>query len=88
MKNDLRENPATGEEMATVSISPPVQAANAKPASVAHWPGSRIFWLGDVARPMPAVMAVVGAQGDLVPLRTAGDLLRAFKTIWRTGDGN
>ncbi len=84
MKNNLREHPAAGEERATVDFSAPVHSASAKPASIAPgWPGKRIFWIGDIARPTPTVMAVVDAQGDLVPVHTAGALLRHFKTIWR-----
>lgn len=44
--------------------------------------GDRIPWVGEITQPAIAVMAVIDSKGNLVPLHTAGDLLRVFKTIW------
>jgi hypothetical protein len=40
-------------------------------------------WIGAMPRPNYGVMAVVNEDGYLVPVYTAGDLLRACKIIWQ-----
>jgi len=40
-------------------------------------------WIGAMPRSSYGVMAVVNEDGYLVPVWTAGDLLRACKIIWQ-----
>jgi hypothetical protein len=82
MENDIRDNPGANDEMTTVDGAASLDPANPKSTSVASpQTADRIPWVGEIAQPT-AVMAVVDSNGHLVPLHTAGDLLRAFKTIW------
>ncbi|HEX7230375.1 MAG TPA: hypothetical protein VF452_08270 [Candidatus Binatia bacterium] len=42
-------------------------------------------WIGALTGSCYSVMAVVNEEGYLVPVCTAGDLLRACKIIWQAG---
>ncbi|MGE5219483.1 MAG: hypothetical protein ACM3SP_20990 [Chloroflexota bacterium] len=44
----------------------------------------RIPWIGDLRNPGIGPMVVLDDRGFLVPLCTAGDLLRGFRSLWRT----
>lgn len=87
MKNDIRDNPAADDEMTTVEGAASMDPAKRDSTnSVGAQAADRLLWAGKLAQPATAVIAVVDKDGYLVPLHTAGDLLRAFKTIWSVGE--
>ena len=43
----------------------------------------RIPWIGGLRNPRIGPMVVLDDSGFLVPLCTAGDLLRGFRSLWR-----
>lgn len=43
-----------------------------------------VQWIGPIPSSSHGVMAVVGDDGYLIPLWTAGDMLRACKVYWHS----
>ena len=76
MTNEIQDSPPAANE-AMLMGDPTAPTFRGPPTA------ERIPRTGEITRPTPAVMAVVDSEGYLVPLQTPGDLLRAFKTIWR-----
>jgi hypothetical protein len=85
--NEIQDNSPVDKEMTTVKAAASLNPAEPTSAGVTGLQSAdRIPWIGALAQPTPAVIAVVDSEGCLVPLQTAGDLLRAFRTIWRAAE--
>jgi hypothetical protein len=85
------------DDRESAPVSPQVEVAN--PLEIAMGGGEAVIetegtsnvmtrpplpWIGSLPRSNFGVMAVVDEEGYLIPLWTAGDLLRACKILWQT----
>ena len=80
------ENPLTASEEEVEGMMDLITSGDSTtmPQSRAVVPQrSPLPWIGSMPRSSFGVMAVVNEDGYLVPVCTAGDLLRACKIIWQ-----
>jgi hypothetical protein len=81
---DDHEMATETEEMALELEAGPAEelALVAKDADE-HFPRERLPWIGALPNPRIGPMAALNDGGYLVPLWTAGDLLRGCRYLWR-----
>ncbi len=72
-----------GEIVNALDIGTEADEAVIAESTPGEMPRSPLPWIGSLPRTGFGVMAVIDEQGYLVPLWTAGDLLRACKILWQ-----
>lgn len=82
--NDADEREFVADEMAEESDLLAIREATVASEHAEAVPAAeRIPWIGGLRNPRIGPMVVLDDSGYLVPLCTAGDLLRGFRSLWR-----
>ena len=82
--NDADERELMADEMAQESDLLAIREATVASEHAESVPAAeRIPWIGSLRNPRVGPMVVLDDSGYLVPLCTAGDLLRGFKSLWQ-----
>lgn len=81
--DDYEMATVTKEMTLEVKAGPATELARADQGAEKHFLYGRLPWIGALPNPRIGPMVVINDAGYLVPLGSAGDLLRGCRYFWR-----